>query len=316
MEKYLRMCLDSVVNQSLKDIEIILIDDGSTDSSPDIISEYVERYPNLITAYREKNAGQGHARNYGISLTHGEYIGFVDADDYIEKSMYENMYRLAKETDSDLVECDYAFLREQGGKITILPKYGVVKARSEKKELFVNPLVSPWNKLIRGDLLRNSGVFFPEEVIFEDTSFYIKLIPHIQKFNFIPEVYVKHFKRVNSTMTGNTGAKAKRNADIFKVLEDIVDYYSEKEFLADYMEEIEYFSVKILLCSSLERIATIDDSILRKEMVAQTWEMIRKYFPNYKNNRYMNGGTKNLYMKCSSYVVSRLFVKILRFKNK
>lgn len=316
MEKYLRMCLDSVLNQSFKDFEVILIDDGSTDSSPSIIEEYRSKYPDVVRAYREDNAGQGKARNYGISLARGEYIGFVDADDYIEPAMYERMYNSAMENDSDLVECDYKFLLEKDGVVSDLPKYGDVRERTEQKELFINPLVSPWNKLIKGEVLKKSKAVFPEGVIYEDTSFYIKLIPFIHKMSFVPEAFVNHFKRMNSTMTGNTGAKSKRIADIFPVLQDIIDFYEDRQLMAEYREEIEYFVVKILLCSSLERIATINDKELRNNMLDQTWDMINKSFPNYKKNYHMKGGKKNLYMKVSNRWVSGVFVNLLHIKQR
>ena len=96
VEKYLEKCLDSLVNQTLKEIEIIVVNDESPDNSQKIIDKYVKKYPKKIKALSQKNGGQGSARNHGLKYATGEYIGYVDSDDYIEKNMYELMYNKAK----------------------------------------------------------------------------------------------------------------------------------------------------------------------------------------------------------------------------
>ena len=106
VEEYLERCLDSLVNQTLKDIEIIIVNDGSTDGSKEIIQKYLNKYKNIVYLEKE-NGGLSSARNYGIPYAKGEYIGFVDSDDYVELTMYEKMYNKAIEEKSDMVECDF-----------------------------------------------------------------------------------------------------------------------------------------------------------------------------------------------------------------
>lgn len=103
-EKYLEQCLDSIVNQTLKDIEIILIDDGSTDGSAEICKKYLS--DSRVTYYHKENEGLAAARADGIARVNGEYIGFVDSDDWIKPDMYEKMYNAAKSNDSDVVFCN------------------------------------------------------------------------------------------------------------------------------------------------------------------------------------------------------------------
>ena len=98
VEKYLSNCLDTLVNQTLKDIEIIVVNDGATDSSPEIIEEYAAKYTNII-ALNKPNGGLSDARNYGLPYAKGEYIGYVDSDDYVDYDMYERLYNKAKEAD-------------------------------------------------------------------------------------------------------------------------------------------------------------------------------------------------------------------------
>ena len=107
VEKYIDKCLDSLVNQTLKDIQIIIVNDGSKDDSIKIIKEYQEKYGNKIKYLEKENGGLSDARNYGIPYAEGEYIAFLDSDDYIEKNAYEEMYNIAKKEEADMVECDF-----------------------------------------------------------------------------------------------------------------------------------------------------------------------------------------------------------------
>ena len=103
VEEYLEKCLDSLVNQTLKDIEIILINDGSPDNSEAIVKKYLKKYKEKIIYHKKENEGQGIARNYGIKLAKGEFISFVDSDDYIDLTMLEKLYNKAIKENSDIV---------------------------------------------------------------------------------------------------------------------------------------------------------------------------------------------------------------------
>lgn len=295
-EKYLVDCLESVVNQTLQDLEVVLINDGSTDDSLKIMEMYQAKYADRIQLISRENGGQAVARNMAIPLCRGEYIGFVDSDDYIEPEMYERMYVKAKETDADYVECDYVNVKlNENGEQERIADYGSrVRAYTSKKDMFIDPMLAPWNKLYRTELLKKSNVFFPEGLIYEDTSFCLKSISFINNFAFVPEKYVVHFYRGSSTMNGN---KSQKVADIFKVLEDVITFYQDKNLFYEYQDELEYEIVKILLCSSMERISQVPDSKLKKQLCRDTWAFIQKYFPGYKKNKYIREkGMKNRYM--------------------
>ena len=106
VELYLSKCLDSLVHQTIESIEIIVVNDGSTDNSQKIIDEYKTKYPNKIKSYIKSNGGLSDARNYGIDKANGQYIGFVDSDDYVEINMFEKMYNKAISQNFDIVVCD------------------------------------------------------------------------------------------------------------------------------------------------------------------------------------------------------------------
>ena len=108
VEKYLRQCLDSIIHQTLKDIEIICVDDGSTDSSPEIIREYMAKDPR-VKVITKPNSGYGNSMNRGFDMAEGEYIGIVESDDYADPEMFETLYRIAKENKLDVVKSGFYY---------------------------------------------------------------------------------------------------------------------------------------------------------------------------------------------------------------
>lgn len=311
-EEYVEACLDSVLNQSLSDIEIVLVDDGSTDNSHIILERYERDNPDKVRLFTKENGGQATARNVAIPMCRGEYIGFVDSDDVIDSRMYETMYLKAKAKDADYVECDYANVKiNRNGKTEKIADYGSrVREYSCKKDMFIDPMLAPWNKIYKRELLQNSGVLFPEGLIYEDTAFCLKAISFVEKYAFVPEKFVSHFYRGGSTMSIN---KSKRVGNIFEVLNDVIEFYNSRNLFLEYREELEYEITKILLCSSLKRVSKVKDRKLRRCFCEDTWEMIQSNFPKYKNNKYVRlGGKKNFYMRCVNKKNINLFCNIFR----
>lgn len=106
VEKYISKCLDSLVNQTLNDIEILVVNDGTKDNSQKIIDKYVKKYPDKVKSFIKENGGQGSARNYGLKQANGDYIGYVDSDDYVELDMYEKLYNKVISDNLDIAICD------------------------------------------------------------------------------------------------------------------------------------------------------------------------------------------------------------------
>lgn len=117
LEKYLPRCLDALVNQTLQEIEILCVDDGSTDSAPQIIDEYAIKYPEKVKAFHKPNGGEFTTRNYGLERATGEYVTFVDTDDYVEPNWAEKLYIAAKENDADLAVCGFERIDLETGKV-------------------------------------------------------------------------------------------------------------------------------------------------------------------------------------------------------
>ncbi len=315
-EKYLRRCMDALVNQTISDsdFEIIAVNDGSTDNSLKILNEYREKYPNIVKVASKTNGGQATARNLGIDMASGDYIGFADSDDYVDKTMFEKMYRLALKEDADLVECDYhSMLETDTCGADGEPVYeeigtrGTISAHEDLKELFINPQVSPWNKLYKKEVLEKGAVRFPEGMIYEDTSFYIKAIPFIKKHAYLDEKLVYYSVRQKSTMTSNLNVKV---GDIFKVFDDIIEFYRKHSLFNRYKKELEYFCVKIAFCSNLSRIGRVDNASLRRELYDKTFDFVNKFFPNYRKNQLFKGKI-GLYIKSVNIFNCGIYAKVL-----
>ena len=306
-ERYLRRCLDSLVNQSLQEIEIILVDDGSTDNSRQIMKEYEEEYLDRVTVYTKENGGQATARNMGIQRSMGKYIGFVDSDDYVDTKMFETMYRVAEANQCDMVECHYHYLSEEGKRTKEYRTRGDIRQYKNQKDMFINTQASPCNKLYRREVLMHTAVDFPEGFIYEDTGFYIKTIPFIKKEQYIDKHFYYYFLHSSSTMNAN---KSRKVGDIVPVLENILDFYKNNGFYEAYQRELEYFCVKILLCSSLSRMGRIKDNKLAKELYEKTFSFIYENFPEYKQNMYLCGKI-GVYLKIVNQGNSKYIGKIL-----
>jgi glycosyltransferase involved in cell wall biosynthesis len=172
-EKYLVKCLDSVVNQTYRNLEIILVDDGSTDKSPEICEEYAKK-DNRIKLLHKENGGVSSARNAGLSMISGEYIAWVDSDDYVETDYIEYMYKLLAEHDADISSCKRLLfkcsLKDEVEQNTNLSKSNNILANQSLKEKREPLVVNSKN-----DIMRIHVTLLEENILISNT-FYCKLI--------------------------------------------------------------------------------------------------------------------------------------------
>ena len=304
VEKYLNKCIDSLVNQTLQDIEIILVNDGATDNSGSIANEYAKKYPEKIKYYSKENGGLSDARNYGLKFATGDYIAFLDADDYIEKEAYEEMYEKAINENSDYVECDFIWEYLNKTKIDKRIDY------NSKKEMFLNIRVVAWNKLIKRNIIKDNNLEFPKGLRYEDTEFTYKMIPYIKKFSYVDKPFVHYVQRSNSIANNQN----ERDREIFIILETVIDFYKSKNLYEEYKNEIEYTYTRILLCSSLKRMCKIKEKRTRQQLLNETWKNINEKFPNWKKNVILQNShtRKNLYIKSVNNVTYKLYAAALK----
>lgn len=215
VEEYLGKCLDSLLNQTLSEIEIICINDGSTDRSLDILNYYAGK-DNRIIVINKENEGQGVARNLGISLSKGKYIGFVDPDDWVKTNMFEKLYNQAEKLNSEIVVCDYIKYRECDKTSTICNSFLLSKSESKYQKLDVpagenidknlvykSLLISPcysWNKIYKTEFLRGNKIIYDKARCFEDCIFIIDAMHLAQNVSYVNSALYVYRIRKSSTL--------------------------------------------------------------------------------------------------------------------
>lgn len=197
VENYLKQCLDSILNQSLKEIEVIVINDGSTDRSGSICDDYSKK-DNRIKVCHTKNNGLSAARNKGLELASGEYIGFVDSDDYIRKDMIKNLYDACKVNSADIGVCN---ISRNIQNYSDCFETKILDKEQGLKECFNGILYrfSPCNKIYRKECFE--GIKFPEGRIHEDLSTTYKIFSNANKTAYINYIGYIYFERKNSILT-------------------------------------------------------------------------------------------------------------------
>ena len=217
VEKYLARCLDSVINQTFKDLEIICIDDGSTDNSSDILQNYALKDERIVVI-RQANAGLSAVRNVGISRAKGEYICFIDSDDWIDFDFCEKLYNCAEKYSADIAVAGIVRVNGRRKKYFLrFEKETVSNNLQEKFELCDVPERSyVWNKLYRLDKLRECGLKFLEGHVFEDIIFTPQALYSLGMLVTVPETFYYYRKNPNSIVMTKTDANKKDRAFAFE----------------------------------------------------------------------------------------------------
>lgn len=287
VEKYIDKCLDSLIKQSLKEIEIIVVNDGTKDNSQKIIDKYVKKYPDKIKSFIKENGGQGSARNYGLKKATGEYIGYVDSDDFIEKDMYEKLYNKAKENNYDIVVCgNYNVSEDYQNKSidTFINNYS-----TDLENIFFGKM-AVWNKIYKRDILIKNKLKFKEKVWYEDLAFTLKAIINSNTFAFINEPLYDYLVREGSTMNNSN---VQRNLEILDAFDDILSYikHNKKE---EYLSKIEFLAIDHIYISAIVRVLKADaNKEIKRNTINKLIDYMNTNFPSYKNNKYINTLSKN-----------------------
>lgn len=204
-EKYIAKCLISLISQTLKEIEIIVVDDGSTDSTSEIIKVFAAA-DSRVKVISQKNKKQGAARNRGMEIAVGEYIGFVDSDDWVDKDYYEKLYNAAKKYNSDLaLAVNVRIGNGKTKKRLNISEETFVTSLQEKIDIsgqVKNPC--PTNKVYRREMLNANSIIWPEGVYCEDKLFTIKAVYYANGLVAVPDVYYYYYRNPNSTVNNKS----------------------------------------------------------------------------------------------------------------
>ena len=310
-EQYLKKCLNSLLGQTLEGVEIVAVDDGSTDSSGKILNQLQAENPDRMKVFHQKNSGQATARNLALQHCSGEYIAFLDSDDWVNPDKFQILYEKAKEIDADYVACGYRDTAIVDGQEITLNPYVASRPAKETKDLFFDALVTPILLMYKREVLLDHGGRYPEGIIYEDTSFYLNAIPYIHKIAVVEKPLGNRLRRRNSTMTICKGYKV---AQIFPALKDSIDFYEKNGFTPTYGKELEYFCVRILLCSSMGRIARVKTISESWQLVRKTLDFLKGNFPDFRKNPYMRGGLQHAYMRSFCLLTAAISFPVFRLR--
>ncbi len=297
-EKYLRECVDSVLNQTENDLEIILVNDGSPDNSGAIIAEYAARCPEKITAITVENGGQGRARNCGIDIARGEFLSFIDSDDYIEPDMYALMLAAAEENDADVVVCDMEKHFDDGRREYVhaaLQNAPLASAGSSSNKIFRRSAVG--------------AIRFPTGLWYEDFAFSAKLLMLSRKTVFVDKPLYVYRCGQTSTMNNNNAGK---NLDIITVMEDIRAFAEA----GGYQDEFEFLLINHVLLDSLKRLA-LQTAPEKREVIAALRAYVRKNIPRLSSCESYRAEARNrrIVMWLNYHGMERLSIALLRLNG-
>ena len=276
VEKYLNKCLDSILQQTFTDYELILVDDGSTDTSEKIADEYAAK-DDRITVIHKQNGGLSDARNCGLDKATGKYICFIDSDDWIEDTYLEELLSLAKNNEADIVICNY--LKNSGDKSISQPSDPGIVDQTGKEAIDnlygsrYGEYVVAWNKLYRKEIFEN--LRYPVGMIHEDEAIFGEVFCRASKVTRTERI-LYNYRTNNSTSIMSSEFSLKR-LDIIKALEMRMDTYLRYGF-GDYYEKDSFkYLYKILLC-------VIELKKRESENYDAIKELKHKYWIKYKES--------------------------------
>ena len=248
-EEYLKKCIDSLIYQSLEDIEIICVNDGSTDNSQEILENYSKKDAR-IKVLSQENKKQGAARNKGMEIATGEYIGYVDSDDWVDFDYFEELYNAAKKQDLDIALATNVRIGNGKTKKRLkIEKEQVAFSLQEKLDLcnqFKNEC--PTNKIYRREFLLKNNIIWPEGVYCEDKIYTLKAVFWANGIISVPDVNYYYFRRPNSTVKSNKQSQIDKNIakkEVIKFLKENSANIRDKEIWAT-KKEFKMFGIPFL----------------------------------------------------------------------
>ena len=270
-KNYLDKLINSLLNQTLKDMEFIFVNDGSTDESREIIENY-QKKDNRILLYNKKNGGQASARNLGLKYANGEYVAFLDSDDYVKENMYELLYNKSIQYKSDITICNYYLASSK-----IIKNESPFKEKEREVTLseYITLTPSPWDKIIKREFLLNNNFKFIEGIIYEDYATMPTLALYNPKIVYINEYLHYYVQTASSTMRNDEYKEKYEN--IFTATKYLYDKMINKGFNL----ELEY-----LITYHFLYLASLNFYKFKKyDQIDKISHDMKKYFPNFKKNQ-------------------------------
>lgn len=313
----LKHCLDSLVAQTISDYEIIAVDDCSTDASFRIMQEYEKRYPDKFRAiHSDVNKHQGGAKNIGLKEAKGEWIGFIDADDWITPDMYEQMINRANETGADMVGCDYCLVDHY----TFEPTESIANSQWDQtgdvgltqRKSFVLEGGSLVVKIYRRDRIMENELFFPENIFYEDNAMSPSYLVGAKHYEYIDKPMYFYYQHNASTVHTITEERCNDRMEAARIM---VKEAKRLGFYDELKDEIEYFFTSTFYINTLfSYMPGVKHTKL--SYVKKMGDEMREYFPDFMENAYYQSKThpeekKLIAMQQKSTLKFMIYYKLL-----
>lgn len=297
-QKYIQQLMESIINQSYKNLEVICINDGSTDESEKVLNKY-RFQDNRVKILSQKNNGAPSCRNLGLITSTGDYVIFFDSDDFFCDKAIENMIKVAQENNSDIVIGNKIDIIEGSADFIRTCEYNDEKILKYTQFFFLDPI--PGNKLIKKSFLNQYKIVFENVKIGQDLCFYLKMLAHKPTINICTEDSMGYLIRKNSI----SRSYDKRILDILNVFNIINSYYKKNEIFSKFEKELEYNQVYHILLQ-ISKLQYIKDKDLFNELHRKLVESLPKtVFKNIyiKNNKAL----LRMYIICRNKMFTKLF---------
>ena len=283
----LEHCMDSLVAQTIEDYEILAVDDASTDNSLEILKDYEKRFPDKVRVFHyEENKKQGGAKNVGLTYAKGEWIGFIDSDDWITPNFYEKLLTKAAKTNADVVGCDYSLVQEhtmQVGKVVCnnSQKQTGILDEEKHKSLLLRP-GSMVIKIYKHEVIQKNNLRFPEHIFYEDNCAGPVWMLYYNHFEKVDEPMYYYYQHAVSTVHT---ISEQRCEDRLTAAAQLLEECKSRGFLQTYEKEIEYRFIElyyvITLFSYMQGVKKKKLSFVKK---MRTFAV--QQFPDFQKNPY------------------------------
>ena len=294
VEKYLKECIDSIINQTLEDIEIICVNDGSTDSSLEILNDYAKKDSRIIVI-NKSNSGYGHTMNMGLNAATGEYVGIIESDDFADKNMFEDLYKLAKEYDADIVKGDWynywsknKFARKNN-RISSAKALKLTNSKQDKSLLRINPSV--WSAIYKKEFLNKYNARFLETpgASYQDLAFSFKIFALAERVILTDKAYL-YYRQDNMNSSVKSKTKVYCVCDEYEEIDRFLEQYPDLKFEFKVQEEINRYNGYV---SSVLR---IDDSVKPEFVKVFSDHFKEEYNTGLLGNEFFKKINKNEFM--------------------
>lgn len=312
-QKYLKKCLNSVCNQTLRDIEIIILNDASTDNSLDIIRCYEKMDSRIKIINVDKNLGPGALRNIGIKMADGDYIGFVDSDDYIEPNMYYELYNGIVRSDSDIASCGFIkeicgidYRKILGKDSRNLDGYSIIEPKKSPDSLFSIP-VSCWDKIYRHDFIERFS--FPENLKFEDYPMSINMLGSSNQIFRLRRSYYHYRVRPNSLTTSDQKIFKVNTLDIFECNNQIKKFYMKSGILTTFEETLNSIFIMNAVSQLIPMLSVSMPFSKKKCLINYYINLMDIEFSNWETNELLKKRKKSsIRLGPCMYFIDKLFL--------